>query len=626
VVIVIYMAALWSNDVLRPAVPTPLVGFDNYEIYDLVFTNSTQVINYFDYYSQVETRLYRNQSVRYQNTNLFQNPLGVTNNADPDNPLGEAVFWIGGGAGNYQWIIMQSYQETISVAPERLVFNRQETNRTKPRIYAVQRYTSSSAANTQLIYDLLDEFKPLVNSPKISWEQLIIKEDVVYSGIAQVSGIFTVEYWSNNYLEGHPLINYTLDYRKTKIRLVKGESFSFKLWHPVAHTLKIPLELLSATAVGKPALVDILFDNRIYANSLPVVILPLTPPPTGYIFRRYQKDFYNPDAYFNPLTGVGFGFFPSISWYPPNNPDYQKSHQESTCNWVDYRVLRAKNRVAASAWGVDADVGDYPVITQPELDNWHFNPQPDGSNGTIVMDSIRTIQTLELAQQIADAIDAATYATDPATGAPRVANLGHLLEKVANFIGYRPEPDGSIDIEKEKTTYAAAVVKGDFNSGLDYHAGRFGKKGLLVKRLPNKLGANGKWEPGGMVKVHDLPQLHTELFGQLNQALNLQDSTSITIRDGSSTYNYPNQLALLSEIGTGVLQHRRQIREIWASSIVTQKTVNEVLAGFGLPVVNKSLTMNGQQLPYWGIQPSQSLQKEIATATYQGGAQLGQLL
>jgi hypothetical protein len=245
--------------------------------------------------------------------------------------------------------------------------------------------------------------------------------------------------------------------------------------------------------------------------------------------------------------------------------------------------------------------------------------QFDGSYGTYMTDSPRILE-------IHAALAAATYATDPVTGAPRKANLGHYIEKIANFIGYRPEPDGSIDIEKEKTTYASAVVNGDFVGGQDYYAGRFGKKGLYVKRLPNKMGASSKWEPGGIVKIHDLPQLHTELFGQLNQALNLQDSTSITIKDGSNTHNYPNQLALLIEICTGVLQHRRQISEIWASSIVTQKTANEILSGFGLPVVSKALTINGQQLPYWGVEPSQSLQKEIATSTYQGGAQLGQLL
>jgi hypothetical protein len=630
VVIVIYMAAIWSNDVFRPVVSTPLAGFDNYEIYDLVITNSSVTTEYYNYYPAVESHAYVNTDTRDELFSIGVTPFGITNNADPLNPTAPAAIPYGDGYINgvysRNWIIFENYQGTTITTPERLVFNRTEDVKVPPRIYAVQRYTPHGAASTDLIYSLLDEFRPLINSPKISWEKLIIKENIKYSGIAQASGLFEIEYWGINYLEGHPLINYTLDYRKVKVRLIKNQPFAFKLYHPVAHSIKAHSILHSATATDKPSIADILAENRIYANSLSVVIAPPSPPPSGQIFRKYGKSFYDPTATSNASTGVGYRLFPSVGWLSPDNPPPISGHQTATYRWIDYRVLRATNQVTASTWGVDADIGDYPAISALEAEQWHFAPQPDGSNGTIIMDGIRTIQTLELVQQIADAIDAATYSKDPATQLPRVANLGHLIEKVANFIGYRPEPDGSIDMQKETTTYAAAVVAPGFNSGVDYRAGRFGKKGALVKRVTNKLGATGKWEPGGYVKVHDLFQLHTELFGQMNQALNLQDSTSITIRDGTNTYSYPNQLALLAEIGTGVIQHRRQIRETWASSIVTQKTVNEVLAGFGLPVVSKSLTVNGQQLPYWGVQPSQSLQKEIATSTYQGGAQLGQLL
>lgn len=624
------MAALWNDDNLRPAVPTPLIGFDNYEIYDLVITNSTVNTSFYSYYPTVKKHSYTNTNTRDELFPVGVTPLGITNNADPLNPTATAVTPYGeayiDGVLHRNWIIYENYQETIVTIPERLVFNRSESTKPPSRIYAVQRYTPAGAANTSLIYSLLDEFKPLINSPILNWEQLIIKETIKYSGIAQVSGLFELEYWGNNYLEGHPLISCTLDYRKLKVRLVKNKRFTFTLYHPVAHSIRADVALLNATATGKPLITDILASNRNYASSLSVVIPPPGVPPAGQVFNNYSKRFFDPAASFNPSTGVGYRLFPAIEWSSPDNPPPVSGYQTATYQWNDYRVLRATNRVTPSVWGVDADIGDYPLISQADRDSLHFTPQIDGSNGTITMDSVRTIETLEFVRQIADAIDAATYAKDPVTGSPRVANLGHLIEKVASFIGYRPEPDGSIDIKKESTTYASVAVKGEYVGGLDYCAGRFGKKGMYIKRLPNKRGADGKWAAGGIVKVHDLPQLHTELFGQLNQALNLQDSTSITIRDGTSTYSYPNQLALLTEIGTGVLQQRRQVREIWASSIVTQKTVNEVLAGFGLPVVSKSLTVNGQQLPYWGVQPSQSLQKEIATSTYQGGAQLGQLL
>lgn len=624
------MATLWSEDVSRPAVSTPLVGFDNYEIYDLVWPNATATSETYSYYPTVEKHAYVNQITREDYFPVGTNPPRSLT-LPPDPLSNEAALFQGAvtytnGVPNLYWTLYEGYQESIENIPEKLNLDTSTTSKISPKGYAVQRYTPDGASNTGIIYTLMDEYKPLPSSGKISWDKLIIKDDIEYSGIAAVDGVFEFEYWSNNYLEAHPSIEFTLDYRKEKVRLIKGKKFSFKLWHPVAHTLVIPVELIGATARGKPLIIDLLVSNRRYASSLTAPPIPIFSPPSGQIFVSYGKSFVNPFTSYNPLTGQVIGLRPTIGWFAPNNPPEVSRYQFTSCSWLDYRVLRATNRVAPSIWGVDAVTGDYPNISTAELNQYHFDPQSDTSNGTIIMDSIRTIQTLQLAQQIADAIDAATYATDPATGAPRVANLGHLVEKVANFIGYRPEPDGSIDIEKEKTIYASAVVKDDFVGGSDYYAGRFGKKGLYTRRAPNKRGATGKWEPGGIVKIHDLPQLHTEIFGQLNQALNLQDSTSITIRDGANTYEYPNQLALLIEIGTGVIQHRRQIREIWASSIVTQKTVNEVLAGFGLPVVSKALAINGQQLPYWGIQPNQSLQKEIATSTYQGGAQLGQLL
>jgi hypothetical protein len=626
VVIVIYMAALWSNDVLRPVVSTPLVGFDNYEVYDLVFTNVTAKKDDYLYTSAVESTVYRNQSIRYVTSVDFVNPLGITNNADQSDPTAESIFWSYGSQGNYGWIVMEGYGATTTTTPESLVFIDTYTNKIKPEIYAVQRYTPYGESNTDIIYTLFDEYKPLVGSPKISWTQLIINTDIRYTAIAQTNGVFTLEYWSHNYLEGHPKIDKTLDYRKLKIRLTKGELFAFTLYHPVAHSCIAASELLIAQAENTaPQLVDILAANRHYASTLRPAAVGSNMPPAGYLVKRYSKEFYNPDAFVNG-NGTLIGYYPAVGWGAPNNPPYNLAYATSQYTFIDYRVLRATNQVVASTWGVDADVGDYPNISLAEINQWHFDPQPDSSNGMIVMDSIRTIQTLELAQQIADAIDAATYATDPATGTPRVANLGHLLEKVANFIGYRPEPNGTIDEGKESSTYARKEIdpKKPFPTG-EYLAGRFGTKGMLMKRLPNKATATG-WAPGGMVAVHDIPQMVAEMFDQTNTALNLQESTSIQIRDGGDLYKYPNQLSLLMEIATGQIQQRRQVREIWASSVVTQNTVNEVIGGLGLPTVSKSISINNQLIPYWGIQPSASLQREIATVGQNVGNVQGQIL
>jgi hypothetical protein len=416
--------------------------------------------------------------------------------------------------------------------------------------------------------------------------------------------------YCRNKFESHPRLEHSLDWRAGELKVIAGKYYTLPVIDIVLGTL----------------VVDTTTRSEITNTSTPANTYPYR-----YLFFDNLADLFSEWLQLFAAPPVNQQVYPFANTYISTTLD--ETGNQTPVLTFSKSVYKFKSIVRIMA--ANNDLWGHGLLTNSQnqpLNNhsiFDFNHQDllettqlDGSYGEYMTDSPRILE-------IWAALEAGKYATyidGSGTNTPRVATLGHFIEKTSSFLGYRPEPDGSIDIEKEKTVYASAVVKGDFVGGQDYHAGRFGKKGMYVKRVPNKLGANGKWEPGGIVKIHDLPQLHTELFGQTNQALNLQDSTSITIRDGSNTHNYPNQLALLSEIATGVLQHRRQIREIWASSIVTQKTVNEVLAGFGLPVVNKSLTMNGQQLPYWGIQPSQSLQKEIATATYQGGAQLGQLL
>jgi hypothetical protein len=432
-----------------------------------------------------------------------------------------------------------------------------------------------------------------------------------------------VSYYRRNLLETHPKLLASLDWERRVINLTKSVDYFLDVSGIILGGLFIDdMTKAEIVNVSNPNFYPV---NYLFADNL------------DPLFTEWNTLYPSPDPPRQRPIGV--------NWDDPNGWVIPDADAIVETNWSRYVRRQYSERVTSigrniytsivtvlaannDRWkhGTNTRSLNYP---NPEHSIFNFDYesffeaiQTDGSYGSQMTDSPRIMEI----HQALDAGKYATYADTSGAIFPRVANLGHLIEKICQFIGYRPEPNGSIDIQKEKTTYAAAVVKDDFVGGKDYHPGRFGGKGMLLRRVTNRLGANGKWESGGIVKVHDLIQLATELFGEINQAVNLQDSTSISIKDGDKSYSYPNTLALLVEIGTGVIQQRRQVREAWASSIVTQKTANEILSGLGLPVVSKSLLLNGQQLPYWGIQPNQSLQKEIATSAYQGGAQLGQLL
>jgi hypothetical protein len=414
------------------------------------------------------------------------------------------------------------------------------------------------------------------------------------------SGGFRIGYYKRNKLESIPGL-VSIDWMEYEYQLIAGESVAINLDSAVLGTLY----LLSGSSATFGQIIDLPNEVGAYPYSA------YLPDQLSTLFAHWSELY---DAIPSPLL---------VDPSPPTG--FVEAARKYTTTTEAVRVLRslaANNDCWSNNSGDPQDIAADPshpmfAIDNTRSRNWHISPRTEGI-GSLIMDSPRTIE-------IHAALDAGNYASDD-SGNFRVASLGHFIERIAGMLGYRPEPDGTIDQEKERSIFARTLIKPD--AGLPvgkYMAGRFGSIGMLMRRLPNRR-KNGKWEAGGIVAVHDIPQLVTEVLDQLNQALNIQDSTSIQIRDGADTYEYPNQLALLSEIATGAIQQRRQVREIWASSIVSQQSINEVIAGMGLPTVSKSITINNQKIPYWGIQPDKSLQREIATVGYNVGVATGQLL
>jgi hypothetical protein len=443
-----------------------------------------------------------------------------------------------------------------------------------------------------------------------------------YQGIAASTRRIKWGYYRRNPAENHPAVTHSLDWIVGHTDVLKGQPYKLLINGPCLGTLVLdsatqgelqdragdyPLALVLAGS-SLQSLIDSWDDQ--YSEPPALEARPWADQfQLDHSIIEIPDDVQFPYQYGLLVTGQ----------LPPANAITSQSEASFTPR---PRILAANN----DRWGH----GTLTINTDPPEPNRRlfsniddqtlfYSPQPNGDRGTYIMEGPRTLE-------MHAAMNAGYYATD-SSGNPRVANLGHLIERIAAMLGYRPKPNGEIDANAEKTTWARRAVSNDFPfTPGDYQAGRFGRKGLLLQRIPNEKDKTGQVAQGSKVAIHDLPQLLCEVLDQLNSALNLQESTSIQVKDGNQTYTYPNQLAALTEILTCLIPQRRQVREIWASSIVTQKSVNEVIAGMGLPVVSKQLAINNQLLPYWAIQPDKSLVREISASTHNSGIATGQLL
>lgn len=463
--------------------------------------------------------------------------------------------------------------------------------------------------------------------------------------IATSTRVIKWGYYRRNPDESHPTVSASLDWHQGMIKAEKNQPYTLPILDPVLGTLVVDSttknEVLASPDQPNNYPHAYLFSDAIaglmaYWESLRVNIIPPSLPSVPHIFANsfYSCTVYHLDGdqvTFSLRTVAGPAAKYSVRLYslPTNDPNAYiilppnvvSADLMVTPGTPITRIVAANNnrwKYGSVTVSDNPPAANHPVFSVNEYQLFEAL-QTDDSFGSLTMDSPRILE-------IHAALDAGQYAIDPVTGGARVANLGHLIKRIGEVLGYRPKPDGTSDQAAEKTTYQRAVLKaGATPPAGDYLAGRFGKRGLLMRRLPNKKTTAG-WEAGGYVAIHDIPQLLTEVLDQLNEAMNLQDSTSIQVKDGDKTYTYASQLALLVEMATTLIPQKRQLKEIWTSSLVSQQSINEVIAGIGLPTVAKSVTIGGARLPYWGIQPDKSLQREIATVAYNVGLGNGQIL
>jgi hypothetical protein len=266
---------------------------------------------------------------------------------------------------------------------------------------------------------------------------------------------------------------------------------------------------------------------------------------------------------------------------------------------------------------------DHPMfkVDRERAYQWHLQPVEEGI-GSLVMDSPRTIE-------IHAALNAGVYSKNPASGESRVANLGHLVEKIAALFGYRPEPDGTLSHDKEKAQVRTVISKDNPVDPSKVGVNSFGEQGMVVRRLNNAF-TGKEITANECVLVRDLPQLLAEYQDQINLALGLQESSAISVETQNGTAKYQNQLAVMTELLNLSISNRDMIRSALVSVMVAQGQTSEIIAGMGLPSVTKTIPIeiDGKisDLPYQGIAAHRSLSQEIAVCTQNVGIVAGQVL
>jgi hypothetical protein len=239
------------------------------------------------------------------------------------------------------------------------------------------------------------------------------------------------------------------------------------------------------------------------------------------------------------------------------------------------------------------------------------------------------IDLSKLIDQLHKCLEADKYALNLEGDNPVKITLAKYLTRISALMGYRPQPDGTYSIEKEKTLVRRPLQGKQAIDNQKSGGNHFADEAMLVRRLPNKF-RRGKLSDGGVVRIHDLPQLMLEILDQLNLSLGLQEAANLTLQTKGKQVTYPNQTALLADLAIGQSQAIEFSKKAMFASLVAQQQTSELIAGIGLPVISKTMPIKQDKstytLPYWAIAPNHSITRSIDTVAYNVGIVTGQLI
>jgi hypothetical protein len=332
------------------------------------------------------------------------------------------------------------------------------------------------------------------------------------------------------------------------------------------------------------------------------------------------------------------------------------------------RKIAANNNVWNNSNRIGIDIN--PLLSHPMFSiedalvtNRFLIPQPDGSTGTLMVDSPRL-------KEIHAALNAGNYLIEspaivgngtidnpeiPATHTldwyiinnpflisvwkalgkdvysknrikkdeDRYTNIGWYVENIARVLGIRFSDIGIIDSDREETYYTRKILNEPKYDKNAYSKNSFGKYGRLTPHLTNSNG-NESYD-----KVADIPQLIEACFEHVNRSMGIQQGTEIEVSNsttGKKDY-YPNQLAMLLDIHAKVTEIQLNAKENHNLLQVVAHEIREMFSGIGIPVSFKSLWTRYGRFMYVGHQNDKgSLLTSLTTLKINIGMLVGNLL
>jgi hypothetical protein len=263
------------------------------------------------------------------------------------------------------------------------------------------------------------------------------------------------------------------------------------------------------------------------------------------------------------------------------------------------------------------------IVNNQRAFDWHVKPQSDGSYGNLTMNS-------PMLEEVHASLGAGKWGINPDDpDVVRIDNLGWRIKRLCDILGIRVKTDGTIDKPAEKKLARRIIAREENLDPKKFGVTSFGEMGMAMKRISNRF-VKDKIVSDQCVIVQDIPQKIDEYFEQINLALGIQESSAVQIVEGEKVARFNNQLEILVELVRLMSSMNEMTRSNLVSSLVTQSQSSEIIAGFGLPSVTKTIPIkigkSVSQLPFKGIAAHRSMSQEIATCTYNVGLVTGQLL
>lgn len=243
-------------------------------------------------------------------------------------------------------------------------------------------------------------------------------------------------------------------------------------------------------------------------------------------------------------------------------------------------------------------------------------------------------------QEIHAALEAQKYARADNDKPERIANLGYLIERIAQVLGINVNSDGTIkSIRPRKRLKDGSAIPAGWNFGQWGYNERGNKEGqeggnkgefangivyqqVSNKLIPDKYNSDKSEIQGGDLELcENIPQLLQAIIDDLDKALGWQElgAGAIPNADGSNKFlTFEGSASLLTELMFMLSRVSSHTSQTLISSNITQATAKETLQGLGLPLESAYAEFNTGE-DETSLIPYPALSSDSPTLTQQLG-------